>query len=65
MQSTRGIGIKWAKEILEKGYQKDVVDPNKTYAFVWQPTTRKMQRIELSSESTFKFKSKWRGDMIK
>jgi len=65
MQSNRGIGIKWAKQILAGGYQKDNQNPNKTKAKIWNQKAAVFEEIELSSCNTKKYKQNWRGDMIK
>ena len=65
MQSNAGIGIKWAKQILAGGYQKDNQNPNKTKAKIWNQKAAVFEEIELSSDNSYKFKGKWRGDMVR
>lgn len=65
MQSRNGIGIAWAKTVLSRGYQSDNKNPNKTKAKIWNSKAAVFEEIELSSDNSYKFKGKWRGDMIK
>lgn len=65
MQRSDGIGKDWANKVLKHGYQSDNKEPNKTKAKIWNQKAAVFEEIEFSSDSTFKFKGKWRGDMIK
>jgi hypothetical protein len=65
MQRQSGIGKKWAEDILKRGYQADNKNPNVTKAKIWNQKAAVFEEIELSSDNSFKFKGRWRGDMIK